>query len=865
MKKFARKKATAVMMAATMMVTMTGCGKKSDGGKASGDQAKADTKTMVYEGEEFKLDGIEGDPYSYNVHGDKLYMLTYEWKEPEGLEDEDVVTVTEGAEEDLQADTASEGTEENQDDAASEESDEKQDDAASEESGEKQDDAASEEDDEKQDDADSETEDDQQADENDASEEGEQDAVEETDLDMAESEETVVYENGQSVMRLYTMNLDGSDPKEVPIELAEDEWMDNFVVAEDESLLYLTTKYDQKTDKSTAELVKMGADGKETARVDLNKELKVGEEEYISRMAVDSKGNIVIVGEKLYLLSADFKPMGELKSDGEAWIAGVAQSKDGQIICASEVYKEDKNITQVQVIDVEAKKWGDSYPVELSYFGSSDSLLNGSGDYDFYYKDDSGIYGYVLADKKGTKIMDYVASDLTSDSTGNIIPIGDGRFIGTSYDYESENGEAKIVVYTKVDPSQIADKQTITFGTVWGIDENIKRAAIAFNKESKDYRIDFKDYSSEEDPQSKMSADIIAGNVPDIIDLSAISADQYIAKGLIEDLTPYLEKDSELSESDFIPNVFEAMKKDGKLYYVATNFSLNTLIAKKSDVGDGSGWTFDELKDLLKEKGKDARPFWAEEKEYMLNTFLWSGLMDFVDWQTGECQFDSQDFKDILEICNEKGTNEEIQYDEDTPSLPQLIQEGKVLFADGSISFEEVQVYNKMFGEEVNYIGYPNQNKEGNCFSFQNKLGIYAKSDVKDGAWEFLRTFLTKEYQGKRMDSYSVPIRQDCFDVLAEAMMATEEYVDEFGVERYPLQSGWGWGDFDVEIGPLSQKEVDQFVALVNNTKKEGSADDAIMNIITEEAKPYFKGEKSLDETVDVIQNRVKTYVNENR
>ena len=85
MKKFARKKATAVMMAATMMVTMTGCGKKSDGGKASGDQAKADTKTMVYEGEEFKLDGIEGDPYSYNVHGDKLYMLTYEWKEPEGF------------------------------------------------------------------------------------------------------------------------------------------------------------------------------------------------------------------------------------------------------------------------------------------------------------------------------------------------------------------------------------------------------------------------------------------------------------------------------------------------------------------------------------------------------------------------------------------------------------------------------------------------------------------------------------------------------------------------------------------------------------------------------------------------------------
>jgi hypothetical protein len=37
------------------------------------------------------------------------------------------------------------------------------------------------------------------------------------------------------------------------------------------------------------------------------------------------------------------------------------------------------------------------------------------------------------------------------------------------------------------------------------------------------------------------------------------------------------------------------------------------------------------------------------------------------------------------------------------------------------------------------------------------------------------------------------------------------------------------------------------------------------MNIITEEAANYFNGQKSLDETADIIQNRVTTYVNENR
>ena len=40
-----------------------------------------------------------------------------------------------------------------------------------------------------------------------------------------------------------------------------------------------------------------------------------------------------------------------------------------------------------------------------------------------------------------------------------------------------------------------------------------------------------------------MNADILSGKVPDIIDLNAIPIRQYVSKGLLEDLTPYYEKD----------------------------------------------------------------------------------------------------------------------------------------------------------------------------------------------------------------------------------------------------------------------------------------------------------------------------------
>ena len=35
------------------------------------------------------------------------------------------------------------------------------------------------------------------------------------------------------------------------------------------------------------------------------------------------------------------------------------------------------------------------------------------------------------------------------------------------------------------------------------------------------------------------------------------------------------------------------------------------------------------------------------------------------------------------------------------------------------------------------------------------------------------------------------------------------------------------------------------------------------MNIITEETAPYFAGQKSVDEVADIIQSRVRIYINE--
>ncbi len=839
MNKMRWKKAAALLMASVMMVSMVACGKK-DKDSSSGSKKKENKKEMTYEESDLSVDGIEGDIVSYVVEGDRIYFYTTKWVEGDGSED--------ATDEELNAeDTSAEGV---SDEDATEA------DTSEEANGEDATEDASTEADSEDATEDASTEADSEDATEDAFTEGDnEDATEEDNTgDSSEGEEYT----GKSYYYVYSMKIDGTDLQDLgQPEIAENTYINYMLLKSDGSMEFLLGSYDDKSGKQSYALASFDQSGKETDSRDITKDLGLDENEdnYLNKALIDDEDRYVFVtNSAITVFDKDFKKVCEMKPDS-GYVDAVAKTKDGKIVVGD---SSGEDGAKVQVLDVDAQKWGESYKMDFQYFSSSDSLMNGI-EYDFYYKDDSGIYGYDIASKKGTKLMDFVASNVSSDNSYSIFPIAKDTMMGTIWDGEN----SKLVLYKKVDPSTITDKETITVGAMY-VDDNIKKAAIAFNKKSNKYQVEFKDYSNEEDPQTKMNADIIAGNVPDIICLSSLSVDQYAEKGILEDLTPYYKKDSDVSTDDLIPSVAKAMQIDGKYYYIAPGFYVNTLVGAAKTVGTEPGWTMDDLKKILDEH-KDARPFYSENKNDNLYSFITMNISDYVDWSTGECSFDGQDFKDILEICN-RGSNEETEYSEDSPSEPSLVKEGKVLLTNGgSLDMESVELYEAMFNGDITFIGYPNKDKDGSYFSFDNQLGIYSKSKVKDAAWEFLKTFLTKEYQGDRNNLYSNPTRQDAFDMLVKSKTATEKYTDELGNEVEPLQSGWGWDDLNVEIGPLTEKQAQMYIDLVNNTDKTGEYNDEIGQIITEEAKAYFSGQKSLDETADVIQNRVKTYVNENR
>jgi hypothetical protein len=76
----------------------------------------------------------------------------------------------------------------------------------------------------------------------------------------------------------------------------------------------------------------------------------------------------------------------------------------------------------------------------------------------------------------------------------------------------------------------------------------------------------------------------------------------------------------------------------------------------------------------------------------------------------------------------------------------------------------------------------------------------------------------------------------------------------------------WGWGDFEVDIKPATQEDVDTVKDLINNiTAVDGAITDDILSIIEEDTASYFAGQKSAEEVAQTIQSRIQIYLSETK
>lgn len=604
------------------------------------------------------------------------------------------------------------------------------------------------------------------------------------------------------------------------------------------------------------------ASGAQTFCAELSSLIESEDYFYVSAFAVSGTGEAVLManGNAIYVLNADGSLKGSIDtSDLSNGISNFVTLGDGSV--AALVYGEDYAAFDLRPVDTAAMQLGEA---TASLPTDAYSARPSGGGYDFCYNKGESFYGYKLADGSEEKLVTWINCDVNSNNVTSPYITEEGNIVCLSSEYSNTGDGATtyFITLTKTPYDQVPQKTTLTLACVY-LGYDIKNQILDFNRKSSDYRIEVRDYSefNTEDDYSagytKLITEIGSGAVPDIMLTDGLPIETFGAKGLLADLWPFIDADEELGgRAGVVEPVFNALSQDGKLYEISSSFYITTIAGPASIVGTEPGWTYEEMYAALDQMPEGCELFsLGTTRSDVFSSICMLNLSRFVDWTTGECSFDSDDFISLMEFANRFPETFDWEHHEWTneDSDAYRIKEGRQLLVTLSLSDPySYNYYSEMFNGDMALKGFPDVPGSGAVFNMNGTgLAIASTCENQDAAWSFVRTLLTREYQENY--TYGFCTNRELCEENLQSMVGQSYYTyDQVTGEEKEII--------------FTQENADLIADLINNTSMVADYNTSQINdIINEEVAYYFSGEKTAQDVAATIQNRVSIYVNEQR
>lgn len=691
-----------------------------------------------------------------------------------------------------------------------------------------------------------------------------------------------------SMDTLYRVNTDGTGvPEALYTGISENHSILCFTLGQDGSFYFLerekqgdasTALYLRKLDKDFREIYLQALDGEEFGPLSQSYHS-------FSEMYADHSGNILITdyGSKVYFFNAEGEYVGtDIDDDGGYQCTFLDAGEEGVFLVRQDYGSSITNYL-FREINFEAGKLGNIESRDLS-FAVKDGLSNMVvlSDYClgilvstegslYSYRYDTGEYAELLSwkslnvDGSSLQSIRLLQEDFPPENLGGYtVPLTEpqadpaesrSRFGDipeaapvlealSCAAFLSDGQNPEIVRIGHLDRGCVPDKQTITLGTAYIPNIKLGKLVRSFNRSNKEYEIVIKNYND----FLAFTDDLILhpSEIPDMLEISFVNKDMLESKDLLENLEPYFRESDVVGKDDILETVWEACESDGKVTSMITGFSINSL-ASSADTVPRDGWTYDQLFELGTR--------YPDSK--LLNVYtplsVWnliSNTMDsYIDWEQGKCNFDTPEFMQLLVNIRD------LKY-------PENQEEQRIFYSDEeNRKFLEKEYllqynyfyspydYNREFSENGNQswdVGFPTVSGEP-CFIMapSMQLAIYSNSTNKEGAWAFLEFVLSEEEQSWYGTEYGgFPVRKNAFEVYL-----TKSY--------HPF--------YHMEGEVISEETSERIRYMMEHIFPEQSmAGGELSEIINEEIQAFFAGDKTVEECVEIIQNRAQLFLDEN-
>lgn len=364
-----------------------------------------------------------------------------------------------------------------------------------------------------------------------------------------------------------------------------------------------------------------------------------------------------------------------------------------------------------------------------------------------------------------------------------------------------------------------------------------------------------------------LNTELLGGNGADVLLLDGLSAESYIEKGILADLTDLA--DELTAQETYLESILKSTaQKDGKIYGMPVKFSMPVIYGDENTKAALS--SLDSLKSYLEEHPQ-ASIFGIAQRDY-IRDFLFQMYQDEVINKDGKV--DQEKLADLLEIEVKIAANARAEiFDEDGSAQMDMGTAAKIfqqdMFSNGgsaaiinhpdSVATSKIASVTDMMTPYtlMRQMSLSPDTLDG-LYIPKGIIGINKDTKQKDIAEEFVKYLFSPEVQGKPVG--------DGLSVLESGMgILKEELASEYATGLVTMSSWKFEGEEEIvlDVSYPTEEEVDGLIAICRTLEKPATQDCVIWNIYQAEADECLGGNVDAKTAAKNIAQKVDTYLAE--
>ena len=420
-----------------------------------------------------------------------------------------------------------------------------------------------------------------------------------------------------------------------------------------------------------------------------------------------------------------------------------------------------------------------------------------------------------------------------------------------------------------------AGKDIIVLAGFTTDDDSFVEKLVEYNRDpSKKARIEVRDYSSETDLTDmemsrkntadiadKIHLDMLNGDGPDIL-MNFSQYMQFDQDDVLLDLNTFVDGADGLDRSKLFDNVLRAFETDGKLYQIPVTFYMMGYVGNQNLIGERDHWTIEEMNIVAASIPGNTQFISPSSWNGLQTLILGNYIGDFIDYNKGEVNFDTKEYRDILDFVKKYGspkTDGELAAEK----LKGLDMNDRDMLDAGMISIMDTTILGTSYFAyidsacrgKLSYAGYPSSGEGGMAATAAMSMAIAKDSTHPEEAWEFIRFLFEKDVQVASVGSWKgFPVNKEACEVI---MQNQQTYYQQMkaSLDQNMLDQ--------LMISVFDEKTKEHLLSVIGNIHHRHRTDPSVFMIVQEESPAYFTGSRGADDVIRMIENRAKQVVAE--